>query len=75
MSSYSNPAQGAVEISGSAQSLDQPGRALLITVTGDITFTTAGGNDITWEGCPVGIHAITVKSIANGATVTGYILR
>lgn len=75
MSSYSNPAQGAVAITGSAQSLTQAGRALLITVTGDITFVTAGGNTVVWAACPVGIHPITVKSISNGATVTGYVLR
>lgn len=75
MSSYSNPAIGAVAITGSAQSLTQPGRGLLITVTGNITFVTKGGNTVTWASIPVGIHAITVKSISNGATCTGYVLR
>lgn len=75
MSSYSNPAIGAVAITGSAQTLTNPGRGLLVTVTGDITFTTAGGDEIEWPDCPVGVHPITVASISNGATVTGYVLR
>lgn len=75
MSSYSNPAQNAVAITGSAQSLTQPGRGLLITATGNITFVTAGGSSVTWASIPAGIHPITVKSISAGATATGYILR
>lgn len=75
MSSYSNPAQGAEAFAGSAVSLTQPGRALLITTAGNITFVTAGGDTVVWASIPVGIHAITVKSISAGATAVGYILR
>jgi hypothetical protein len=75
MSSYSNPAIGAVAITGSAQALTQHGRALLITATGDIEFVTSGGDTVEWVAIPVGIHPITVQSIVTGATATGYVLR
>ncbi len=75
MSSYSNPAIGAEEITGSAQAFTQHGRALLITATGDITWVTSGGDTVVFASIPVGVYPITVKSIANGATAEGYVLR
>lgn len=72
--SASDPAVGAVAITGSAQTLSTSGRGLLITTTGNITFVTQDGSSITWASIPVGIHPVTVKSISNGATAAGYVL-
>lgn len=68
------PATGAVAITGAAQTLDVTGRYLLITVTGNITFTMQDGSSVTWASIPVGLYKMTVRSISNGATVTGYVL-
>ena len=70
----SQPATGAVAITGAAQTLATTGRGLLITTAGNITFTTQDGSTVTWASIPVGIHAITVRAISNGATAAGYVL-
>lgn len=69
-----DPAVGAVAITGSSQTLSTSGRGLLITVTGDITFTMQDGSSVTWASIPVGVYPLTVKSITTGATCTGYVL-
>lgn len=74
MSSYQNPATGAVAITGSAQTLPKIGRSLLITTSGDITFVTGGGDTIVWAAIPVGEWHITVASIVT-ATAAGYVLK
>ncbi len=70
----SQPATGAVAITGSLQTLAVTGRGLLITATGNITWTLQDGTTIAFTGIPVGQYDITVRSIANGATATGYVL-
>lgn len=68
------PAAGTVALTGSAQSLSVDGRGLLITVTGNIVFTTQNGSTVTWNSIPVGIWGgVTVRTIVS-CTATGYIL-
>lgn len=69
----SQPATGAVAITGAAQTLAVTGRSLLITGTGNITWTLQDGSTITWTGIPVGEWHITVRAITS-ATATGYVL-
>lgn len=70
----SQPATGAVAITGATQTLSVTGRGLLIVTAGDITFTLQDGTAVTWTSIPVGIHPLTVRAITAGATAAGYVL-
>lgn len=70
----SDPAIGAVAITGSTQNLATSARGLLITTTGNIAFTMQDGSSVTWNSIPVGVYPLTVKSITTGATAAGYVL-
>lgn len=65
------PAVGATAIA--VQTYSPHGRGLLITVSGNITFKTANGDEVVWASCPVGVHAITVSEVTANAA-TGYVL-
>ena len=65
------PAVGAVALSVTTYS--PHGRALLITVSGNITFKTQDGSTIVWASCPVGIHSVSVSEVTANAA-TGYVL-
>lgn len=65
------PAIGATAISVTTYS--PHGRALLITVSGNITFKTQDGSTVVWANAPVGIHPISVSEVTANAA-TGYVL-
>lgn len=64
---------GAVAITGAAQTLATTAVGLLITTSGNITFTMQDGSSVTWNSIPVGVHPLTVRSIS-AATAAGYVL-
>lgn len=64
---------GAIAIVGGAQALATTGRALEVTVAGNISFTLLDGSTMTLTGVTVGTHSWTVKSIQS-CTLSGYVL-
>lgn len=70
-----DPGVSSVAITGTAQTLNPSGRAVLVstagTITGKLIEDTADADYI----LPVGLHALAFKSITSVASLVGRIIR